>query len=337
MTAPTVAQKSNARVALIWDLDKTYLDTRFESVGALLKIPFESAEEKISYRSVTAFLSVLKNGFARNGGCNLTFISASPKFMRQTIHRKFELDGLEVDALILKSPKRALLRRKWILLRNHVNYKVAHLLQMAQDNPDWNFFCFGDDWELDVLIYILFRDLLNGTISRSTYGLIMKRMGLDDELTDQLWAKSLPVRGSAAEVRVFMHRVKYRPLEILKYAGPEVYAYDSYLQLAARFYQEGWIGAADLEKLIDVAGNEWTESEVWLELASGVRHGLIDSTKIEVLVGFLDRRLPGLSRRLAERLAGGAFLVDGPGVKMDVDRVTMYDKLLETLRSKEDE
>ena len=48
-----------------WDLDKTYLDTRFEKLSELVRIPFQGAEDKVNIPGSAALLRELLSRSSR--------------------------------------------------------------------------------------------------------------------------------------------------------------------------------------------------------------------------------------------------------------------------------
>ncbi len=294
---------------LIWDLDKTYLDTRFESLGAMLKIPFETADDKKAFRSVSFFLKELMLGFKAAGAQpNLTFISASPPWIRKTIFRKFALDGVAVDAIITKNLVRLIRPGRLNLLRNHMLYKLEHLLMLAHNNPGARYFCFGDDWEYDLLIYMVFRDIVLGRMPRELIQFIFDSLGLPSSWLSRYWVHMAPFLSQPLQdgsVRIFVHRVRFRELGIIQVAGQHVIGFDSYVQIAARAISEGWIARDGAHRLFRAAAEEWTEHEAWLELSSGIRHGTISSENLDELLVFLEGHMPRLAQKLQQKIADG--------------------------------
>lgn len=298
-----------AGTMLVWDIDKTYIDTRFESLRAMLAVPFEKPHEKKVFRSVAGFLREIKLGLSDGGRhpVNLTFISASPIILQKSLRARFRLDELQVDCLILKDWRRLFTSEHWMLLKNQLPYKLEHLLQLALDNPGWRFFCFGDDWEMDLVIYVLLRDILEGRIPRAAIVSILARSSMPSSERSRILHKIAAIEPAPDRVRIFLHRVKLRTFDWVHAAGEGVIPYDSYLQIAARALQENWLSEQAALRLVDAARDQWTLEEVWLELAAGVRYGTIRRDRIAVVREFVDRYLPGMSPQLRARLAGGAF------------------------------
>src|SRR5690554_4399466 len=97
-----------------WDLGKTYLHTDFDTWRDLLRTAFQKPEEKVTVPGAVALLRELSRPDA-NSRALVTFISGSPSQMRETLERKFELDGIRPDAFILKPTLRNILDRKSVV------------------------------------------------------------------------------------------------------------------------------------------------------------------------------------------------------------------------------
>ena len=80
-----------------WDIDKTYLETDFESLSGLWKAATEDASEKISADGVIPLVKALK----QNPHSQLVFLSGSPKQM-QTVLLK-SLNWMELKSIRLFS------------------------------------------------------------------------------------------------------------------------------------------------------------------------------------------------------------------------------------------
>ena len=87
----------------VWDIDKTYLASDFESFKGLLSIPFEFAVDKRVIAGADVILRALRRGVdpGHEASQPLYFISASPVQMRGVIERKMTDDGVEYDGLFI--------------------------------------------------------------------------------------------------------------------------------------------------------------------------------------------------------------------------------------------
>jgi hypothetical protein len=147
----------------IWDIDKTYLDTHFHSLGGLLKIPLELGIDKSAVRGAPELLHALRDGQSGKANQPLFFISASPYQIRKSIERKMLLDGIDFDGISFKDPLRVAKKLRFDELKNQVPFKLAALLLLVQELPKAaDLYLFGDDAESDAQIYSLFADMIAG-------------------------------------------------------------------------------------------------------------------------------------------------------------------------------
>lgn len=159
----------------VWDLDKTYLDTRFESLQALFKTAFEKSRDKSNVPGTKTLLQALdKTGEIHSankadqqtaGLSNSTaifFITASPPQMEEKIIRKLLLDGIKPWGIFFKNNlKNIFPPNRWRRLTQHVGYKLQALLHLhlLGDSKILSQFFWGDDSEMDAVIYNLYSDI----------------------------------------------------------------------------------------------------------------------------------------------------------------------------------
>ncbi|HVH99577.1 MAG TPA: phosphatase domain-containing protein [Enhygromyxa sp.] len=151
--------------AYIWDIDKTWLDTRFSQLKGMLKIPFEFAIDKQALPGTTALLHALRQGPDERQHRPLYFITASPPFIRKAIERKMLIDGIEFDGITYKDQIEVFRRREFGSLKEHTAFKLGALLLLARAFPiATRVYLFGDDAERDPLLYCMFADICAGRL-----------------------------------------------------------------------------------------------------------------------------------------------------------------------------
>jgi hypothetical protein len=149
---------------LIWDIDKTYLDTRFSSWRGLLAIPFELAIDKEALPGSVPLLRALRRGPAeRPMLVPLYFVSGSPPQLRRVIERKMVLDGVDFDGITFKDQLGLLKSGRVRSITHQVGYKLQALLLYRKEIPDRaRWLLFGDDVEADHEIFGLFTRICAG-------------------------------------------------------------------------------------------------------------------------------------------------------------------------------
>ncbi len=166
MMTPSFVEQSNERrlpadyegPLLLWDIDKTYLNTRFSSFWGLAAIPFELAVDKEAIPGVVPLIRALRHGPEDASAIvPLYFISGSPLQLRRVIQQKMTLDGVDFDGITFKD--------QWGLVRagrprdiaRQIGYKLKALLMYRRQVPTGaRWLMFGDDAEDDAEIFLLF-------------------------------------------------------------------------------------------------------------------------------------------------------------------------------------
>lgn len=162
----------------VWDIDKTYLDTRFSQFKHVARIPFEMGVDKRPVPGAVALLHALREGPDGRAHAPLHFVSASPRQLAPSIERRMLLDGVEWDSITFKDPVRLLLRGQTHQLTEQVAFKLSALLLLArQTPPEARFHLFGDDAEHDALVACLFADVLAGRLRGGALAHALRRAG----------------------------------------------------------------------------------------------------------------------------------------------------------------
>src|SRR5215475_4293537 len=181
---------TDARLVFRWDLDKTYLQSEFETLREMMRIPFEKAEDKIAAPGVAALIrSLRESALSRGRSLRVYFISASPPQIGRAIRRKLELDGIVHDGIVFKNQLQRIMRGKFRHLREHIGYKLTELLKARRSEPPTaREYLFGDDWESDPLIYSLYADVLAGRVDATELGNLLRAMRVDPPLISEACA-----------------------------------------------------------------------------------------------------------------------------------------------------
>lgn len=144
-----------------WDLDKTYIKTEFETWRGLLHIVFQKPEDKTNIPGAVSLLRELGREH-EDERVVITFVSGSPTQMRDRLLRKFELDGIKPDLLVLKPIVQNILRGRFRAVKGQVGYKLGALLDVRNLTTTAPETLFGDDAEMDALIYSMYADIVAG-------------------------------------------------------------------------------------------------------------------------------------------------------------------------------
>lgn len=229
-----------------WDLDKTYLQTEFDSLRDLLRTAFQKAHEKQAVPGASALIREL----AANGDTRLCIVSGSPKQLRSVLEEKLKLDGVVWDEFVLKDNVGNLMRGRFRALRGQVGYKLPALLESRSKAPvEAEEVLFGDDAEADAFIYSLFADMVAGRVDERVLKQILETANLyPDEMERVLTAwKKIPVADPVR--RIFIHLDRLTPPAHFSDYGPRVVPIFNYFQAALVLLADGHLTAPQVIKI----------------------------------------------------------------------------------------
>jgi hypothetical protein len=224
-----------------WDLDRTYLLTEIHSVRGMLRSALESAIDK---RTVPGADVLLRGLLAHDPAARATVLSGSPTQLRAVLEEKLTLDGIRYDSIVLKDNLRNLTRGRFRAVRGQLGYKLPQLLALRLDEDgSTTESLFGDDAEVDALIYALYADALAGRADADTVADVMRAGGAyEDQVADALatLAKLEPV-DAVTDVWILVDR--RLPLAEFAGLGPVVRVVFSWFQAALGLYAAGRLGS----------------------------------------------------------------------------------------------
>ncbi len=271
-----------------WDLDKTYLQTDFDSFRELWRTAFEKAHEKVAVPGAAALIRELRS----TGDTQLCIVSGSPKQMRAVLVEKLKLDGVEFDELVLKDNVRNLLRGRFKALRGQVGYKLPVLLESRVKAPaSAEEVLFGDDAEADAFIYSLYADLLAGRVDGQVLDQVLKAAQVYPDDSARVKAALAQMPRADPVRRIFIHLDRLTPPAHFAAYGSRVVPIFNYFQAALVLMADGHLTAPQVVRvaieMVQTAGhNLFTLSNSFQDL---VRRGL----PVENLATALSQALQG--------------------------------------------
>ena len=226
-----VLPKDYAGDILVWDIDKTYLETRFSSLRDLLRFPLELAVDKADVPGATPVLRALRRGPGPHPGMvPLYFVSGSPVQARGVVERKMTLDGVDFDGITFKDQVGLFLNGQGRYIYRQLGYKLRALLLYRKELPGRaRYLFFGDDTEADAEAFALFGEVcagLRGADLEARLSPILKSWELQEikDLSNELAVTDNPVDA------IFIHLAN--GTDPTHFGNPRVIATYSYLQTA---------------------------------------------------------------------------------------------------------
>lgn len=215
---------------LLWDIDKTYLDTRFSSWRGLLAIPFEFAMDKESIPGAIPLIRALRRGAGeRPAMVPLFFVSGSPPQLRRVIERKMTLDGVDFDGITFKDQLGLLRAGRVRQIKAQLGYKLRALLLYRREIPGGGrWWMFGDDVEADAEVFATFGAVCGGMASdHLERRLKAGHVPADERRAIHALVSELTIRVDPIE-RIFIHLSS--GAEPTRFDDPRIVAVRSYLQ-----------------------------------------------------------------------------------------------------------
>ncbi|HAN29975.1 MAG TPA: hypothetical protein DCQ06_00120, partial [Myxococcales bacterium] len=232
----------SAPVAYRWDLDKTYVQTDFHTPRGLWRAATEGAADKRVVPGMRTLLRLL----SERKEASIIVVSGSPTLLRSKIESMFELHKVRCDRLVLKDFGARLVRLR--SLRAQVPYKLAAHLQtrlwLSEQSGTPAEYCFGDDAEVDALIYCLYTDALSRRVDATMLRDFLDHCGAyPDEIRSILEALSVLPRQDPVR-RIFIHLDgRSPPSRFDAYQGRVTPTFNA-LQVALCLHEEGVLDAS---------------------------------------------------------------------------------------------
>ena len=234
---------------MIWDLDKTYLATEFESFWGLLKVAFEAPEKKKNISGAVSLLKHLRVDTARASGSEgkapLFFVSASPPQMQKKIEAKLRLDGIDFTHVYYKNQLKHVRRGQFGRLREHVGYKLIQMLRIWFHLPkECGLILFGDDSEDDALTYSLFIDVLDRTLMGRALYYLLQDLGIHRQEAAMIsrWQRDFPKLNPVRQI--YIHLIKKTDPQYYQKYGNVLAPTKNAFQIALSEYFQGRLSAA---------------------------------------------------------------------------------------------
>lgn len=232
-----------------WDLDKTYLQTDIDSVRGLVRSAIEPARAKRAVPGAPALLRELAR--ERPGWRPRIFIlSGSPTQMRAVLEQKLRMDGVRFDDFILKDNLTNLKRGRIRAVRGQFGYKLPQLLRARVGlGAAVRESLFGDDAEVDALVYSVYADAIAGRIGAIELSRVLSAAGAyPDHIVEALSALRKLSIADAVD-RIFIRLDRGRPLTVFEPLGTRVVPVRSWFEAALTLYGSGELDAVGVERV----------------------------------------------------------------------------------------
>ncbi len=325
-------QRGSVQRIYRWDLDKTYLQTEFDTLRQLVRTAFQKAHEKKAIPGAAALIRELR----ASGNSRLCIVSGSPTQMRNVLIEKLKLDGVEFDELVLKDNLRNLVRGRFKAMRGQVGYKLPVLLESRSRAPvDSEEVLFGDDAEADAFIYSLYADMVARRVSEPVVHRVLESAEVypdDIEKVIEQW-KTIPQADPVR--RIFINLDRLTPPAAFAHYGPRVVPIFNYFQAALVLLGDKHLTAPQVLRvmleLVQTAGyNLLTLSNSFQDLIRrglpivGVAEALLEAVSGPAAMFQMVRPVPDIIAAFSKRVAALGAPPPPPKVR-DIDYLSLLD------------
>jgi hypothetical protein len=225
----------------IWDIDKTYLDTKFDTFRGLIKTAFEKAFQKVNVPGSASLIRAL--GASTQGyHVPIYFISASPPQMEAKIYQKMQIDGLNPFAISFKDNLKNIRPSKFRRLKQQVGFKVQALMELrSMLGSKIKMVLFGDDSESDAVVYSLFSDICKRRLQEVEINAILDALHVIPEQRARILELQKKVEIDDPVEKIYINLVADTDPDYYSKFGRRVLATFTSFQAALDLFQDGRI------------------------------------------------------------------------------------------------
>ncbi|MEL6348990.1 MAG: hypothetical protein AAFV53_38150 [Myxococcota bacterium] len=249
----------------------------------------EPAAEKRAVPGAPALIRHLRD----RDDARLFILSGSPTQMREVLEEKLRLDGVRYDGLILKDNLSNLRRGRFRAIRGQFGYKLPQLLISRRGmGRAVRETLFGDDAEVDALIYSVYADVLAGRLRSAQISRIMESAGAyPDRIDSALESIAALPTGEVVE-RIFIHLERGTPPGKFSVLGHRVVPVFSWWQAALVLFGEHRLSHDGLmevlQEVISAEGlTDWSVAGLAQDM---VLRGHLSAAILDRLPGALGKR-----------------------------------------------
>lgn len=255
------AEERGAGEVYVWDLDKTYLDTTFETFRGLLRTVMEKAFQKQNVPGTSTLVRALRNHWQETHKGQkdfpIYFITASPPQMERKIHDKLNFDGIYPFGLFCKDNLQNMRPSRFRRLTQQVGYKLQALLQLRLHlSENVRQVLWGDDSEADAIIYSIYSDLCARRLSEDEIRRVLKHHKVTGQQVETILRLLEDIPHQDPVEKIYINLASDTDAEYyLKFGRRILPTYNSF-QLALDLFQDSRLSSAQVIKVaVDLIQN----------------------------------------------------------------------------------
>jgi hypothetical protein len=283
----------------VWDIDKTYLDTSFESLRGLFRTALEKAFQKRNVPGANLLVRALIRSHLEGSDrpFPIYFISASPPQMERKIREKLSLDGINPYGSFFKDNLKNLKPSRFWRLTHHLGYKLQALLDLrTRLGPNVKQILWGDDSESDAIIYSLYSDICSRRLAGGDLVKLLHALRVVGEQIETIFEliDQIPVQDPVGKIYINLAS-DTDPDYYLKF-GRRMVVTNNSLQAAIDLFQDGRLNDEEVVSVAQdlITNYAYTPDELATSLDSLVRRHVMAQSSVDRLAPLLleSRLLP---------------------------------------------
>lgn len=275
----------------VWDLDKTYLDTTFETVRGLFKTALEKAFQKRNIPGTSTLVRALRNHWQEvhrgEKDFPIYFITASPPQLERKIHEKLNFDGIYPFGLFCKDNLKNITPSRLRRLTQQVGFKLQSLLQLRLHLAEnvkqvlW-----GDDSEADAIIYSLYSDLCARRFEEEEIAEILRYHKVTGQQVDAILRLLEDIPKQDPVERIYINLASDTDSEYYLKFGRRILPTSNSFQLALDLFQDRRLSSLQVVKVAkDLIENyDFTVEALEASLDDMVRRPALAATTVEEIL-----------------------------------------------------
>ncbi len=233
-------------VQCICDIDKTYLETDFDTLFQLAKIVlWEGPRDKITVKGALDALQAFRWGdrseasrLGKTYPRPLHFLSSSPSYLKTVLGKKFQMDGLDWTSHTFKNQSYYIKKGRFDLFRYQITYKSAAIIHLLKKSPDQSYLLIGDSAESDPYIYLGFYLYLSKKLSLKGYEHYLSLLGVEPKIFG-FFLDGLKQIEKARIKGIFIRNLPDRPLKLCPPLTDPIFAFTDYFDVILRMTSLG--------------------------------------------------------------------------------------------------
>ena len=261
-------------VQIISDIDKTYLETSFESLRKIATIVLENACDKQNVAGAKEYLrsilyhlnrSLFPHYPSHQSLASLHFVSSSPPQLRTVLEHKISLDYISSSSDCFKDQIYNLKKAKLSLIKHQITYKLCALLSLiSQFKQTKRIIMIGDNKESDPIVYLIVKYLISGRWTKEHCIECLKYLEVPIEHSLAIFKKIdldliYDLQNPPLNIMIrSLPNVTFKPW--CEYISSEITWFDSYLDLALISYYSGLISPQGIDHFLQTYQDRYLSS-----------------------------------------------------------------------------